>query len=99
VAVRAADDSGYPPRAEVASIETDRVSRLFVEKLNVRVPSEDTDLIEAGLLDSLALVELLFEIEREFGVSLPLEELEVDSFRTTRRIGELIQTVTAVRDA
>ena len=59
MAVRAADDSGYPPRAEGASIETDRVSRLFVEKLNVRVPSEDTDLIEAGLLDSLALVELL----------------------------------------
>lgn len=93
MAVEAADDSGYPPRTERAFIETDRVSRLFVEKLNVHVPSEDTDLIEAGLLDSLALVELLFEIEREFGVSLPLEELEVDSFRTTRRIGELIRTV------
>lgn len=76
----------------------EQMARLFMEKLNVCVPSEDTDLIEGGLLDSLALVELLFEIERVFGVTLPLEELEVDSLRTTRRIGELVRQVQDPKD-
>jgi acyl carrier protein len=69
---------------------TDRVQRLFVETLNVEVPSPDTDLIEGGLLDSLALVELLFALEREFAVSVPLDELEIDNFRNVRSISELV---------
>ena len=77
---------------------TERVCRLFAEKLEIRVPSGDTDVIEAGLLDSLALVELLFEIEREFGVALPLDDLDVENFRTARRIGEFIQTVTPAEE-
>ena len=72
------------------------MEQLFAEKLNVRVPSEDTDLIETGLIDSLALVELLFEVEREFGVALPLGDLEVDDFRTIRRMGEFVRKLGAV---
>ncbi len=68
---------------------TERVQRIFVEALNIQVPSEDTDLIESGYIDSLALVELLFAIEREFSVSVPLDELDIDNFRNLRRISEL----------
>lgn len=71
---------------------TDRVQRLFVETLNVEVPSPDTDLIEGGLLDSLALVELLFALEREFAVTIPLENLDIDSFRSIRSIAELLES-------
>jgi methoxymalonate biosynthesis acyl carrier protein len=67
-----------------------RVRRIFAEVLNIHVPSDGTDLIDGGLLDSLALVELLVEIEHEFGVIVPLDALEVDSFRTISRIGELV---------
>jgi len=70
---------------------TDRVQRLFVEALNVEVPSPDTDLIEGGLLDSLALVELLFTLEREFAVSIALENLDIDTFRSVRRIAEFVE--------
>ena len=69
---------------------TERVSRIFVEALNIQVPSEDTDLIESGYIDSLALVELLFAIEREFSVTVPLDELDIDDFRNLRRISELV---------
>jgi D-alanine--poly(phosphoribitol) ligase subunit 2 len=69
---------------------TDRVQRLFVETLNLQVPSPDTDLIEGGLLDSLALVELLFALEREFAVTIALEELDIDSFRSVNRIAEFV---------
>jgi acyl carrier protein len=72
-----------------------RVQRLFLETLNVEVPSEDADLIESGVIDSLALVELLFAIEREFSVSLPLDDLEIDSFRSVSRISDVIEAARA----
>jgi acyl carrier protein len=71
---------------------TDRVQRLFVETLNVEVPSPDTDLIEGGLLDSLALVELLFALEREFAVTIALENLDIDTFRSIRTIAEFVES-------
>ena len=42
------------------------------------------------MLDSLALVELIFAIEREFGVTIPLEELEIDSFRSVTSIADFV---------
>jgi len=68
----------------------ERVQRLFVEALNKQAPAPDTDLIEGGLLDSLALIELIFAIEREFGVTIPLEELEIDSFRSIDSIAGFV---------
>jgi acyl carrier protein len=70
---------------------TDRVQRLFVETLNVEVPSPDTDLIEGALLDSLALVELLFALEREFAVTIALENLDIDVFRSIRSIADFVE--------
>ena len=40
----------------------------------------------AALIDSLALVTLLFELEREFDVRVPLETLDVEDFRTLASI-------------
>jgi acyl carrier protein len=68
----------------------DRVQRLFVETLNTAPPAAEADLIDSGVLDSLALVELLFALEREFGVTIPLEELDIDSFRSVTSIAELV---------
>ena len=50
------------------------------------MPSPDTDLIEGGLLDSLALVELLFALEHEFAVTIALDKLDIDEFRSIRSI-------------
>ena len=69
---------------------SERVQQLFLETLNVQVPAKEADLIESGLIDSLALVELLFAIEREFSVSLPLDDLEIENFRSVDRISEVI---------
>jgi acyl carrier protein len=32
----------------------------------------------------------LFAIEREFSVTVPLDEIEIDNFRDLRRISELV---------
>jgi acyl carrier protein len=66
-----------------------RIQALFEQALNIPAPAPDVDIIERGLLDSLALVTLLFEIEVEFGVQIPLDSLEVDDFRTIERLARL----------
>jgi D-alanine--poly(phosphoribitol) ligase subunit 2 len=68
----------------------ERIGGIMREVLSVEAPSPQTDLIEAGLLDSLALVSLIAEIESEFGFQLPLEDVDVDDFRTIERIAGVV---------
>ena len=82
------DREPEPSGGDQALVE--QLRGLFREALNIEVPSRETDLIEAGLLDSLALVELLFEIEQRFAVDLALEELDIENFRTLDRLAAVI---------
>jgi acyl carrier protein len=50
----------------------------------------ETDLIATGLLDSLALVDLLVQLEQEFDVQINLDDLEIDNFRSVRNIAAFI---------
>ena len=67
-----------------------RVRDVFVRTLNVAPPADETDLIETGTIDSLALVELLVALEQEFGITVPFETLDIESFRTVATIAELV---------
>ena len=67
--------------------------------MNVDVPSPTTDIVAAGLLDSLALVTLLFEVEREFDLTIPLEDLDIESLRTVERIAAVTERLALARDA
>ena len=71
-----------------------RIQALFEDALNVPAPAPDVDIIDRGLLDSLALVTLLFEMEVEFGVQIPLDSLEIEDFRTIERIASLLDSET-----
>ena len=67
------------------------ISRLFTETLHLEVPSPETDLFEAGLVDSLSFVELLTQLEQRFGLKVGLEDLELDHFRTIARIAAYVR--------
>src|SRR5688572_18582825 len=67
-----------------------QLSVLFLEKLNIKVPAPDTDLIESRLLDSMQIVELLLQIEQEFGLRIELEHVDFDDLRSVARIAGLI---------
>ncbi|MBO0857523.1 MAG: acyl carrier protein [Chloracidobacterium sp.] len=62
----------------------------FSEKLSVVVPSVDTDLVQSGILDSLALVELLAYIENEFKTEIFLDDLEIEDFHSIAKIAEYV---------
>jgi acyl carrier protein len=66
------------------------IRAIFRDGLSIDVRSVDADLIDGGVLDSLALVELLFQIEQRFQVSLSFDELDIDDFRTIERIAEFV---------
>jgi acyl carrier protein len=67
-----------------------KLSELFARKLNLEVPSVETDLIGTGLLDSLALVELMAQLEETFGVSISADDLELDNFRSIASIARFV---------
>ena len=75
--------------SDVASLQF-IIKKLFLEKLNIDVASVETDLLETGTLDSMAFVDLLMNIEVEFGVKVSVDNLEVDDFRTIKKIAEFI---------
>ena len=73
-----------------------QVTSLFAEKLNLDVASVETDLIETGMLDSLALVELLAELEESFDVSISTDDMELENFRSITSIAMFVMQRTAV---
>ena len=79
--------SGIKPAADET---VNRIESLLREVLAITPDGIDEDLIESGLLDSMALVELLHAIEQEFAVELPLEDLDVDLLRSVRGIASYV---------
>lgn len=69
---------------------TRRIRRLFSESLHREAPEPGVDLIDSGLLDSLALVELLHGLEQEFAFEIPFDGLDIESFRSVERIADFV---------
>jgi methoxymalonate biosynthesis acyl carrier protein len=68
----------------------DDIRAVLRDHLHVVVDSPDRDLLESGSVDSIGLVELVLQLEERFGLSLPLDALEIDDFRTIHAIADLI---------
>ena len=69
-----------------------RIGSIFEDTLSMSAPAPDLDIIDAALLDSLTLVSLLFAIEQEFGIEIPLDSLEIDSLRTLSTMARMIES-------
>jgi acyl carrier protein len=52
---------------------------------------DDESLIEAGILDSMAIVKLVAYLEEQFGIELTDEEFDPDNFDSLSAIDALIQ--------
>ena len=65
----------------------EQIARYLSWKLNLEVPSPDTDLIETGMIDSLALIDLIVYLE-ELGVEVSLDGIEIDNFRSLASIAD-----------
>ncbi len=45
---------------------------------------DDTNLIEAGVIDSMSLLRLIFFLESCYHIEVPLDDLDPDNFRSVR---------------
>ena len=67
------------------------IRSILKEKMYIDVPSDDTDLLENGYLDSLSFVNLLSLLEEEFDIRIETEDIEYDYFRTPADIDTFVQ--------
>ena len=67
-----------------------QIAHLIADKLELDEPAVDTDLFDAGVLDSLSYVRLVVELQQEFGVQISLGEIDIDHFRTVEQIAEFL---------
>lgn len=81
----------------IKTVTTDQITRLLAERVHIETPSVDTDLMEAGLLDSLSLVELMTGLEEQFEIRISFDEIEIDNFSSVSRIAEFLNSRLAAR--
>jgi acyl carrier protein len=80
-----------PPHAEAVADIAAEIRLLIGDKLGIHsLTAGDEDLVAAGILDSLTLVQLLFDLETRFGIMIPLEELEIDDVRSIAALAHLV---------
>lgn len=53
--------------------------------------TNDTELIERGLLDSLQVLNLVGFMEEQFAVVLPVEEFVPENFRTAAAVADMVE--------
>jgi acyl carrier protein len=78
------------PTTSPEAIQT-QVKSILANVINADVPSNTTDLVETGMLDSLALVSFILELETAFGLNVSYDNLEIDNFRTITSIAKFVQ--------
>lgn len=71
----------------------DRIRQYLVQNLldgDPRGLDDDTDLVAAGLLDSLATLKLVQFLEQEFDTKLDLSRINPASLRTVSALADLV---------
>jgi acyl carrier protein len=76
--------------AEEEQLLEQQIAGLVRDVLQIEVTSSDDDLIAGGMLDSLGVVTLIAELEVDLGHELVLDEFDIESFRTVRRIAAFV---------
>ena len=74
----------------------DQLKEIIVKKLDVNLTLDEIDenvsLYEDGLgLDSIAIVDLIVTIEKDFSISIEDDELNADLFKNLSTLAEFIQ--------
>ncbi len=70
----------------------DRIRTVFRTNLGLEIPSDDTDLLDAGILDTMSFVELLLHLESNFGIAFNLSDIDFENFRSVQKIARYISS-------
>lgn len=75
--------------------ENSNLARAIADHLNERYASFQeisvtTDLLEAGILESLAIMDLVTHLERRYGVTFEAEEIAPTNFQSPQALADLV---------
>jgi len=66
--------------------------------LHTQLPGEapdklqlDDDLIDSGILDSMGIMQLVTYLEKEYGISIPTEEIEPEQFTSVATLAAFVR--------
>lgn len=71
--------------------------RRHLQSLTATLVDPDDDFFELGLVDSLRSLEIVVHVERAYDISVEVEDLDLDNFRTVNRIADFVLRKQAVR--
>ena len=66
------------------------VHEVLKRHLKGRTVEDDTPLVSGGLIDSMAIVDLIVDLEDAVGVRIPASEVQQDDFDTPRKIAQTV---------
>lgn len=72
---------------------------LIRDSLVIDLSDPDLDLFESGLVDSLAVVMLIGALEERLAWALPLDDFDLDNFRSARRLAKYLESTGALARA
>lgn len=84
-----ATDAAAPDDGEAGPILTE-LHAFFSAVTAGNAPGPDEDYFARGLVSSLMALELVTFVEQRFGISVEVGDLDLDNFRTMRRIAGFV---------
>jgi acyl carrier protein len=69
----------------------EQLKSIFSTQLSIEITDECTDLLDAGIIDSLTMVDLLSNLEGRYGFTVVMEELDIEFFRNLQSIAEYVK--------
>ncbi len=72
-----------------STIESFIRNEILFEDTSVSLPP-DMDLIDGGILDSLALLRLIEFVEESFGIAIEGDDIDASNFQTINRIRDFV---------
>jgi methoxymalonate biosynthesis acyl carrier protein len=71
-----------------------RIRKILNDRLQIESPAADQDLFQEGILDSLSFVDMLVALEGEFSITIALDQVDLDDFRSITRICNYVKNHT-----
>jgi D-alanine--poly(phosphoribitol) ligase subunit 2 len=75
----------------------DQTRQMVCETLMIDSVDSNQDLFETGLMDSLALVNLIMNIEDTFQITVPAEDLDIEDYRSVESIAQLVARLQMIK--
>lgn len=73
------------------------VSNYFARLTGLTAVDETVDVFESGLVNSLAVIQMISFVEKEFRIRVELDDLDRENFRSIRAVTEFVDRKRPVR--